>query len=82
MLTAVFRGLGEAAGSGAVVGSSYVVAVDDQRAAEEVLALAKGAVRGAGVHMRQSALHVVVREHADVRDTQGLEDVLLEVVVQ
>lgn len=82
VLTAVFRGLGEAAGSGAVVGPSDVVAVDDQRASEEVLALAKGTVRGAGVHVRQTALHVVVGEHADVRDTQGLEDVLLEVVVQ
>lgn len=81
-LTAVLRGLGEAAGAGAVVGPCDVVAVDDQRAAEKVLALVKGAVRCAGVHVCQATLHVVVGEHADVVDTQGFEDELLEVVVQ
>lgn len=81
-LTAVLRGLGETAASGAVVGSCDVVAVDDQRAAEEVVVLAEGAVWCAGVHVRESALHVVVREHADTFDAEGLEDVLLEVVVQ
>ena len=81
-LTAVFRGLGEAACPGAVVGPCYVVAVDDQRAAEEVLALVESAVWGAGVHVCQATLHVVGREHVDVLDAEGLEDVLLEVVVQ
>lgn len=42
----------------------------------------EGAVWGAGVHVRKLALHVVGGEHVDVLDAEGLEDVLLEVVVQ
>lgn len=40
------------------------------------------AVRMAYVHPRELGLHLVRREHVDVRDAHRLEDVLLEVIVE
>lgn len=39
-------------------------------------------IRSAGVHECQIPLHLIVREHVDILQAKGLENVLLEIVVE
>lgn len=81
-LTAVLNRLRKAASSSAVVRLCDFLALHHQGPSMEVVTLVDLPIRSLLMHVSQALLHAFRGEHVDVLDTEGLEDVLLEVIVE
>lgn len=81
-LTAILNRLRKAACSGAVVRLCDFFTIHHQWPSMEVVTLIDLPIRRLLMHVSQVLLHAFRGEHVNVLDTEGLENVLLEVIVE
>lgn len=81
-LTAVLDRFRKAACSSAVVRLCDFFTIHHQWPSVQMVTLVDLPIRSLLMHVSQVLLHAFRREHVDVLDTEGLEDVLLEVIVE
>lgn len=82
-LTAVFLRFGKATSSSAIQAVLDLFrSFDNQRSAQRVIAGRQLAIRGAAVHICQLFLHRLCGEHGYILEAEGLEYMLVQVIVQ